>query len=59
VGAVLGSISLGAWLAACGLDEIGSLDGNDASLNDVQYADTPVKEVNPEANPPPLTASRG
>jgi len=55
VGAVLGSISLGAWLAACGLDEIGSLDGNDASLNDVQYADTPVKEVNPEANPPPLT----
>jgi hypothetical protein len=54
--AALGTITGGLWFAACGIDESGTLDTNDGSINpDVEVLDQGVKEVNPEANPPPLT----
>ena len=54
--AVLGTIVIASWLAACGLDENGEAT-SDASILDSPIADQVVKEVNPEANPPPLTCA--
>jgi hypothetical protein len=55
----VGTITLGAWFAACGIDENGTMPSVDGSVADqdldVVYADLGVKEVNPEANPPVLT----
>ena len=49
---------LGAWFAACGIDELGTMPGTDSSVpDDVVYPDLGVKEVNPEANPPPLSCA--
>jgi hypothetical protein len=53
--AVVGTISLGAWFAACGIDENGTLDTSDGSIQPDVIVDQIVKEANPEANPPPLT----
>ncbi len=51
----MGSITLGAWFAACGIDETGTFDSNDGSIGADAIVDQVVKEVNPEANPPTLT----
>jgi hypothetical protein len=53
--AAAGTLALGAWLAACGLDETGTEGTSDGSISDSPIADQIVKEVNPEANPPVLT----
>jgi hypothetical protein len=52
--AALGTISVGSWFVACGIDEAG-LDTGDASLVPDVPVDQVIPEVNPEANPPPLT----
>jgi hypothetical protein len=51
----VGSITLAAWFAACGIDESGTMPGDGSVPDDVAFADLGVKEVNPEANPPVLT----
>jgi hypothetical protein len=53
--AVLGTIALGSWFAACGIDENGMLDTSDGSIQPDVIVDQIVKEANPEANPPTLS----
>lgn len=53
----MGTITLAAWFAACGIDESGTLDTNDGSIGPDVIVDQVVKEVNPEANPPTLSCA--